>query len=132
MELKVVCKYAYSAKRADELSFQKKEILTVLDKRDDKGWWLAENSEKVQGLVPSTYVAVVPAAPEQTKPVEVREAVKEENPAKTEQPAKIEKEEFSSDWERRAVVAEKALSELLGVVARDRAESDVLVVAAQG
>lgn len=118
---KVVAKYAYVAKRDDELSFAKKESLVVLDRQEDKGWWLAENAKGCRGLVPSTYV--VTAAPAVVAPVAA--------PAPVEVVAAPAPTDFSSDWERRAVTAEKALSELLGVVEHDRIESDNLVAKAQ-
>lgn len=127
MEFRVVAKYSYGAKRPDELSFNKKDILVVLDKRDDKGWWLAQNASGEKNLIPSTYVVVIPDAPSQA------EEPKKEAPAPVpELKAKATAEENAgvSDWERRAVVAERNLSELLGSLERDRLESDKLVAQA--
>ncbi|KAH3766858.1 hypothetical protein Pelo_1273 [Pelomyxa schiedti] len=52
------------------------EIITILSKADN-GWWYGENSEKVSGHFPATYVKLLPVLngdtkqPEQPKPVEV-------------------------------------------------------------
>ena len=127
--MQVVAKYPYTAKRADELSFQKREVLTLVDKRDDKGWWLARSEAGEQGLVPSTYVVPVPvpvaapAAVAAPAPVAAAAPVVAAAPVAAEEP----KEEFGSEWERRAVRAEKALSELLSAVERERLDSDAQV-----
>ncbi len=116
-----VAKYAYSAVRPDELSFAKKQVLTLLDKKDDKGWWLAKTESGDQGLVPSTYIVPLAVAPAPKVTVAVA-------PAAAAEPA-AEEESFGSDWERRAVKAEKSLSELLAAIEKERLESDAQIAA---
>ena len=145
--MKVVAKYAYGAKRSDELSFQKKELLVVVDKKDDKGWWLAENGAGERGLVPSNYLLALPVekasseepgAPEKTVSSSTEKTVSPSADAEKAKSLSAEKSgsprsssSASSSWEQRAVAAERALSELLSAVERDRLESDQLVAASE-
>ncbi|NXR06990.1 NPHP1 protein, partial [Semnornis frantzii] len=47
----------FSAQQEGDLTFTKGEVLLIHDKKAD-GWWVAENSKGVRGLVPRTYLAV--------------------------------------------------------------------------
>ncbi|NXN09000.1 NPHP1 protein, partial [Indicator maculatus] len=47
----------FNAQQEGDLTFVKGEVLLIHDKKVD-GWWLAENSKGVRGLVPRTYLAV--------------------------------------------------------------------------
>ncbi|XP_054239586.1 nephrocystin-1 [Indicator indicator] len=48
---------SFNAQQEGDLTFTKGEVLLIHDKKVD-GWWLAENSKGVRGLVPRTYLAV--------------------------------------------------------------------------
>ncbi|NXX47508.1 NPHP1 protein, partial [Tricholaema leucomelas] len=47
----------FSAQQEGDLTFTKGEVLLIHDKKAD-GWWVAENSKGLRGLVPRTYLAV--------------------------------------------------------------------------
>uniref|UniRef100_UPI00398EAE67 nephrocystin-1 isoform X2 n=1 Tax=Pristiophorus japonicus TaxID=55135 RepID=UPI00398EAE67 len=47
----------FEAQEEHDLSFKKSEILTILNEKPD-GWWLGENAQGIQGLVPKTYLQV--------------------------------------------------------------------------
>ncbi|XP_054036001.1 nephrocystin-1 [Dryobates pubescens] len=47
----------FNAQQEGDLTFTKGEVLLIHDKKAD-GWWVAENSKGVRGLVPRTYLAV--------------------------------------------------------------------------
>ena len=51
----VLALYSYTADNADELTFHKGSVITVLSKDADAGWWLGELDNK-KGLFPSNYV----------------------------------------------------------------------------
>lgn len=95
--------------------------------RDNQGWWLAKNDGGECKIIPSNYVLVLEEKPKETsKPEEVPMPVV----VAASKPPEPEKETFESDWERRAVVAERNLTELLSSIARDRLENDALVARA--
>jgi hypothetical protein len=48
-------RHNYAAQNVDELSFKKRDVLILKDKKGNKGWWLAKNVEGKEGLVPSNY-----------------------------------------------------------------------------
>ncbi|XP_062526876.1 intersectin-2 isoform X4 [Bombyx mori] len=52
---KVVALYPYTAQNADELSFEKDDIIAVTDRSQDPAWWQGELRGMV-GLFPSNYV----------------------------------------------------------------------------
>ena len=51
----VLALYSYKADNADELTFYKGSVITVLSKDADEGWWHGELDNKT-GLFPSNYV----------------------------------------------------------------------------
>ena len=51
----VLALYSYTADNADELTFHKGSVITVLSKDADAGWWHGELDNKT-GLFPSNYV----------------------------------------------------------------------------
>ena len=55
MATTIRARHNYSAVNTDELSFKKKELLTLLDRGANKGWWKAENAAGRSGLVPANY-----------------------------------------------------------------------------
>lgn len=56
---KCVALYNYNARDAEELTVKKNEKLTVVDSSDGN-WWTLRNELGAQGLVPSTYIQVIP------------------------------------------------------------------------
>ncbi|KAJ0169437.1 hypothetical protein K1T71_015024 [Dendrolimus kikuchii] len=52
---KVIALYPYSAQNADELSFEKDDIIAVTDRSQDPAWWQGE-LRGMTGLFPSNYV----------------------------------------------------------------------------
>lgn len=118
MEVQVSAKYPYTGQRSDELSFKKKEVLTLVSKLHDKGWWRCKNSSGQEGLVPSTYVSVIVQEERPEKPVVAVVAPEE---ARSSSPPSSSP---SVDWERRALVAEEQLANLMKAVEEDRLMSD--------
>ncbi|KAG1699640.1 Intersectin-1 [Nymphon striatum] len=51
----VTVSFSYTAQNSDEMSLDKGEIVTVINK-DDPSWWKGENSLGVVGLFPANYV----------------------------------------------------------------------------
>ena len=51
--------YDFDARTTDELSFQKGDILFVINKDDLKGWRRAINSKGGNGVIPSNYVVEI-------------------------------------------------------------------------
>jgi len=47
--------YNYTAQQNDELSFQEGDILYIIDKSDQSGWWKAKVGNQ-EGMIPSNYV----------------------------------------------------------------------------
>ncbi|SZF01843.1 unnamed protein product [Blumeria hordei] len=47
--------YEFSGQSENELSFQKDEIITIIQK-ENNGWWLAKNTMKQEGWAPSAYL----------------------------------------------------------------------------
>lgn len=57
---KVKTLYNFDPKNPEELSFQKDEILEVIDKPDDDPeWWVARKQDGSAGLVPRNYIVIV-------------------------------------------------------------------------
>lgn len=56
---KVRAKYNFVGSDAEDLSFKKGDILTILKKEEDD-WWLARHSNGQEGLIPKPYVEEVP------------------------------------------------------------------------
>ncbi|VVC98646.1 unnamed protein product [Leptidea sinapis] len=52
---KVIALYPYAAQNADELSFEKDDIISVTDRSQDPAWWQGE-LRGMTGLFPSNYV----------------------------------------------------------------------------
>ncbi|CAG4970005.1 unnamed protein product [Colias eurytheme] len=52
---KVIALYSYTAQNADELSFEKDDIIAVTDRSQDPDWWQGE-LRGMTGLFPSNYV----------------------------------------------------------------------------
>lgn len=107
-------KYPYSGQRSDELSFKKKEVLTLVSKLHDKGWWRCKNAANEEGLVPSTYVSIVVQEERVEKPAAVVVAASESEETRS----------SGIDWQRRALVAEEQLANLMKAVEEDRQMSD--------
>lgn len=57
--MECVAKFDFVATAIDELSFQKGQILKILNTDDDKNWCRAENEGR-QGLVPKNYIELKP------------------------------------------------------------------------
>lgn len=119
----VRAKYAYVAKKPDELSIEKKDLLVVL-RKEDKGWWLCRKKDgATSGLVPYNYVAAVElaAAPKAaaTEPVAV-----EAPAAVVETPTTVAGEPEPSAWERRALAAEDQLRVLMRAAEDDVRDHD--------
>uniref|UniRef100_A0A0N4Z6L9 Cytoplasmic protein NCK1 n=1 Tax=Parastrongyloides trichosuri TaxID=131310 RepID=A0A0N4Z6L9_PARTI len=56
--------YSFNAQNEEELSFDKGELLEILDHPEhDPEWWLARNSRHETGLVPINYIKVKEAYP---------------------------------------------------------------------
>ncbi|XP_077699468.1 nephrocystin-1 isoform X2 [Canis aureus] len=45
----------FTAQQAGDLTFKKREILLIIEKKPD-GWWIAKNAKGNKGLIPRTYV----------------------------------------------------------------------------
>ena len=56
-EQRIQANAAYVARRPEELSFAKEEVLVLLD--NSKKWWLARNSRGKKGIVPSNYFTIL-------------------------------------------------------------------------
>eukprot|EP00112_Aurelia_sp_Birch-Aquarium-sp1_P010274 Seg2200.2 transcript_id=Seg2200.2/GoldUCD/mRNA.D3Y31 product="Crk-like protein" protein_id=Seg2200.2/GoldUCD/D3Y31 len=68
--LKVRAKFNFVGSDAEDLSFKKGDILTILQKEEDD-WWLARHSSGKEGLIPRPYVEEIPvgtAPPQITRP----------------------------------------------------------------
>ena len=52
--------FGYTASSREELGFLEGEKLTVLTRKEDEGWWFAENARNFCGYVPSTYLGLHP------------------------------------------------------------------------
>jgi hypothetical protein len=52
--------YEHRAERADELSFARGDILSIIGRGEDDGWLLARNSRMHTGLVPHNYIRMFP------------------------------------------------------------------------
>ncbi|XP_069811146.1 nephrocystin-1 isoform X2 [Dendropsophus ebraccatus] len=59
----------FQAQQKEDLTFQKGEVLQIIDKKPD-GWWMAQNSKGSQGLVPKTYLQVYKGSPQSPVPSE--------------------------------------------------------------
>ncbi|XP_062509468.1 nephrocystin-1-like [Corticium candelabrum] len=53
------CLADFVGEEDDDLSFRKGECVYIIDRGREDGWWVAENSDGQQGLVPSNYLKVV-------------------------------------------------------------------------
>ncbi|XP_071996818.1 nephrocystin-1 [Engystomops pustulosus] len=70
----------FQAQQKEDLTFQKGEVLQILDKKPD-GWWVAQNSKGVQGLVPKTYLQVYKGTEQSPIPSEEETEDEEEESA---------------------------------------------------
>lgn len=52
----VTCMYPYTAQNSDELTFQKDDVINVINK-DDPDWWKGDLNGMI-GVFPSNYVVV--------------------------------------------------------------------------
>ncbi|KAM9316161.1 nephrocystin-1 [Gastrophryne carolinensis] len=82
----------FQAQQKNDLTVKKGEVLQILDKKPD-GWWVAQNSKGMKGLVPKTYLQVYrgdnrsPDRNEEESEEEEEEAAEEETGSKTKQEA---------------------------------------------
>ncbi|KAL4782171.1 hypothetical protein BJX76DRAFT_333355 [Aspergillus varians] len=60
--------YPYQATGADEVTVQDGEEVTVLEPDDGSGWMRIRSESSAEGLVPTSYVEVLPAAPTSASP----------------------------------------------------------------
>ncbi|KAL4920661.1 hypothetical protein BDW62DRAFT_176009 [Aspergillus aurantiobrunneus] len=60
--------YLYQATGADEVTVQESEEVTILEPDDGSGWMRVRSESSAEGLVPASYVEVLPAAPTSTSP----------------------------------------------------------------
>ena len=58
----VVAIHSFTATAANQLSFQKNELLTVVT-RDHSGWWIGRTANGRNGIFPSTYVQRISSEP---------------------------------------------------------------------
>lgn len=65
--------YDYTAQSLEELSFKENEVMTLYEK-DDKDWFVVQNSKSEFGLAPGNYV--------QEDIATVKDTVKETKPGK--------------------------------------------------
>jgi nephrocystin-1 len=61
------CLADFVGEQDDDLSFVKGDIIYIIDMRREDGWWVAENSEGQQGLVPSNYLKLMEASQRQSQ-----------------------------------------------------------------
>jgi len=55
---KAIALYEFQADGDDELTVAENEVLTVVQKGPDEGWWKCRNSRGKEGVVPSAYLQV--------------------------------------------------------------------------
>lgn len=55
---RVIARYKFDGERATDLSFERGEILDIIDKPEEL-WWSAKNALNNTGLIPVTYVKTV-------------------------------------------------------------------------
>ncbi|XP_073413597.1 nephrocystin-1 isoform X2 [Dendrobates tinctorius] len=70
----------FQAQQKEDLTFQKGEVLQILDKKPD-GWWVAQNSKGVHGLVPKTYLQLYKGAEQSPSPSDEETENEEESAA---------------------------------------------------
>ncbi|CAH2253094.1 nephrocystin-1 isoform X1 [Pelobates cultripes] len=70
----------FQAQQKDDLTFQKGEVLQILDKKPD-GWWLAQDSQGNKGLVPKTYLQAYNKGEQSQEPSEEESEEEEEEEA---------------------------------------------------
>ncbi|XP_063299730.1 nephrocystin-1 [Pelobates fuscus] len=70
----------FQAQQKDDLTFQKGEVLQILDKKPD-GWWLAQDSQGNKGLVPKTYLQAYNKGEQSHEPSEEESEEEEEEEA---------------------------------------------------
>ncbi|KAL4873921.1 hypothetical protein BDV12DRAFT_158749 [Aspergillus spectabilis] len=60
--------YPYQATGADEITVQDNEEITILEPDDGSGWMRIRSESSAEGLVPASYVEVLPAPPPSASP----------------------------------------------------------------
>ncbi|XP_056423520.1 nephrocystin-1 isoform X2 [Hyla sarda] len=104
----------FLAQQKEDLTFQKGEVLQIIDKKPD-GWWVAQNSKGVQGLVPKTYLQVYkgsgqsPLPSEEETEDEVGESAEDGN-VNTKRPAEDIVSQMSTSKKTQEMSAAEALA----------------------
>ncbi|KAM4041755.1 nephrocystin-1 isoform 1-T5 [Anomaloglossus baeobatrachus] len=103
----------FHAQQKEDLTFQKGEVLQILDRKPD-GWWLAQNSKGVQGLVPKTYLQAYEGAVQSPslseEETEDEEESAKENVVSTERPAEDTISQMSTSKKTQELSAAEALA----------------------
>ncbi|KAM3931536.1 nephrocystin-1 [Leptodactylus fuscus] len=104
----------FQAQQKEDLTFQKGEVLQILDKKPD-GWWVAQNSKGVQGLVPKTYLQVYTGADQNPVPSEEdtedeEDESAEDNTVSTKRPAEDTISQMSTSKKTQELSAAEALA----------------------
>ncbi|KAG9484195.1 hypothetical protein GDO78_009876 [Eleutherodactylus coqui] len=102
----------FQAQQKEDLTFQKGEVLQILNKKPD-GWWVAQNSKGVQGLVPKTYLQVYKGADQSPGSSEEETEDEEEESAEvnvTKRPAEDTVSQMSTSKKTQEMSATEALA----------------------
>ncbi|XP_044148222.1 nephrocystin-1 [Bufo gargarizans] len=104
----------FQAQQKEDLTFQKGEVLQILDKKPD-GWWVAQNSKGVQGLVPKTYLQMYKGtdhspSPSEEESEDEEEESAEDNTVNTKRPAEDTVSQMSTSRKTQEISATEALA----------------------
>ncbi|KAM5227422.1 nephrocystin-1 isoform 2-T2 [Ctenodactylus gundi] len=100
----------FTAQQAGDLTFQKGEILLIIEKKPD-GWWVAKNAKGNEGLVPRTYLEPYTKDKEDQESSEEDSEEAEEATDETADGAQV-KQRTESHWS----AVRKAISEQINTV----------------